>query len=87
MDANAIDEAKSISEVVDIINGAKRSNDTRSSEAMAAQHAWDAAEEAGYITDLDIETHLDFLAEYGAKFHFCAAFEQALALKEKDRKR
>lgn len=87
---NAITEAKSIEQVVEIINESKAGHaseyfggsDTRDAEVMAGQYAWEAAEEAGYTDDASIEAHLEFLADAGAEFDFRAALENAISRKK-----
>ena len=87
---NAITEAKSLEEVVEIINESKAGNssayfggsDTRDAEEMAGQYAWEAAEEAGYTDDASIEAQLDFLVEAGAEFDFSTALENAISRKK-----
>lgn len=89
---NAITEAKSIDEVVEIINDSAAGksaeyfggSDTRSAEQMAGQWAFDAAEEAGYTEDQDIDAQLDFLSGAGANFDHAAALREAVALREND---
>ncbi|WP_299195724.1 hypothetical protein [uncultured Amphritea sp.] len=87
---NAITEAASIEQVVEIINASKAGDvseyfggsDTREAEEMAGQYAWEAAEESGYTDDGSIEAQLDFLVEVGAEFDFSAALENAISRKK-----
>lgn len=87
---NAITEAGSIDEVVEIINASNKGKssayiggtDTRDAEAMAGQYAWEAAKESGYIDDTSIEAQLDFLVEAGAEFDFAIALENAINRKK-----
>jgi hypothetical protein len=87
---NAITEAASIEEVVEIINASADGHateyfggsDTRDAEEMAGQYAWEAAEESGYIDDASIEGQLDILSEAGAKFDFSKALENAISRKK-----
>lgn len=89
---NAITEARSIEQVVGIINAAKEGNsseyfggtDTRDAESMAGQYAWDAACESGYIEEQSIEAQLDILVEAGAQFDFAVALKFALTRRELD---
>lgn len=87
---NAISEAKTIDEVVSIINRCKHDQiseyfggtDTRDAEAMAGQYAYSAALESGFVSDSAIEAHLDLLSEAGAVFEFQTALKNALNRKE-----
>lgn len=87
---NAITEARSIEQVVEIINASAAGHaseyfggsDTRDAEIMAGQYAWEAAEESGYTDNDSIEAHLEFLVEAGAEFDFSAALENAISRKK-----
>lgn len=87
---NAISEAQSLEQVVEIINASKKGesseyysgSDTRDAEDMAAQYAWEASDELGYTDDESIETQLYYLVEAGADFEFSDALEKAIALKK-----
>jgi len=87
---NAITEAHSIEQVVEIINASKAGHsseyfggtDTRAAEEMAGQYAWEAAEESGYTDNESIEAHLDILAEAGAEFDFGIALDNAISRKK-----
>lgn len=89
---NAITEARSIEQVVEIINSAKEGEssayfggtDTRDAETMAGQYAWDAAKESGYTDAQSIVAQLDILVEAGAKFDFAAAVESAVSRKSEE---
>ena len=80
---NAITEAQSIEQVVEIINKAKagRSSDyfggadLRSAEKMAGQHSLEAAQQSGYTDNDSIAAHLHLLAEDGANFDFHIALD------------
>jgi len=48
---------------------------------MAAQWALDAADEAGYTDDNDIDAQLDILAEAGANFDHASAMATAAILR------
>jgi len=82
---NAITEAQSIEQVVEIINTAKEGQasdyfggaDLRSAEEMAGQYALEAAQESGYTDNDSIAAHLDLLAEAGANFNFHSALDNA----------
>ncbi|WP_284211132.1 hypothetical protein [Proteus mirabilis] len=88
--SNAISQAASLEQVVEIINESYNGNsasyfggsDTRDAEVMAGQYAWEAASESGYTSDESIEAHLDILVEHGAKFDFNLALENALTRKK-----
>lgn len=83
---NAITEAQSIEQVVEIINAAGNESateyfggsDTRSAEAMAGQWAFEAADEAGYTENSDIEAQLNILSDAGADFDFSQALADAI---------
>ena len=79
---NAIDQCYSLEQVVETINGAPPNygvaNDTREPEVMAGQYAWEAACEAGYTSNHDIECHLDVLCDAGAVFDYGKAFANAV---------
>lgn len=85
--SNAITEAQSFDQVVDIMNESNQGNsssyyggsDTRSVEDMAGQYAWEAAEESGYIDVENISAHLNFLAEAGVEFDFNVALQNAFS--------
>lgn len=87
---NAITEAQSIGQVVEIINAAGSESaaayfggtDSRPAEAMAGQWAFEAAGEAGYTDNSDIEAQLDILAEAGADFDFSQALADAIGRRE-----
>ena len=84
---NAITEANTLEQVVEIINSDEASEyfggtDLRSAEKMAGQYAWEAAEESGYTDDESIEAHLDILSDAGARFNFSNALNEAIALKK-----
>lgn len=74
--SNAITEANSIGQVVDIINASEAE-----AEVMAGRYAWEAADESGYTDDCSIEAQLDFLVDAGAEFDFGAALENAISRK------
>ena len=87
---NAITEAKTFDAVVDAIN---KSNsgigveyfggyDVREGYEMAGQWALQAAEQAGYTEYEDIEAHLAFLIQDGAKFELWDALHHALSLRD-----
>ena len=85
--SNAITEAKSIEQVIDIINASAEGHyfggsDTRAAEVMAGQYAWESAKEADYTDDASISAQLDYLAEAGAEFDFDAALENAISRRE-----
>lgn len=80
-------ERTSISEVIRDINNAANGemvtyfggSDTRSAEAIAAEYAVEAADEAGYGVDKkNIEAHLELLKEDGANFDSSEALKIAL---------
>lgn len=87
---NAITEAKSIQQVVEIINLSKAGHaseyfggsDARDSEVMAGQYAYEAAVDSGYTDKESIEAQLCFLAESGADFDFGVALEHAINRKK-----
>jgi len=87
---NAITEAQSIEQVVEIINTSKAGHaseyfggsDTREAEIMAGQYAWEAAEDAGYTDDVSIEAQLEILTDAGAEFDFSTALENAISRKK-----
>lgn len=84
---NAITNAASLEQVVEIINANEGSEyfggtDLRSAEQMAGQYAWEAASESGYTDDQSIEGQLEILADAGAMFDFNEALKEAVALKK-----
>ncbi|WP_299194799.1 hypothetical protein [uncultured Amphritea sp.] len=87
---DAITEACSFEEVVEIINSSNRGEssgyfggtDTRDAEIMAGQYAWEAAEDSGYTDDESIKAQLDILVEAGAEFDYSAALENAIGRKK-----
>lgn len=84
---NAISQAHSLEQVVEIINSDEGAayfggTDLRNAEAMAGQYAWEAAEESGYTSDETIEAHLDILRDAGATFEYGDALAQAINLKK-----
>ena len=85
--SNSIKNATSLTEVVDIINDASTGHvegmeGLEFTPAMlAGQYAHGAARDAGYgETEDNIEAHLDFLVEHGAKFDFMAALAHGVAI-------
>lgn len=83
---NAIAEAKSIDQVVEIINASASGkavkyfggSDIRSAEEMAAQYAFECATEAGFGTgESEIEAYLDALVDAGATFDYSEARAKA----------
>ncbi|MEL0637629.1 hypothetical protein V6259_12750 [Marinomonas sp. TI.3.20] len=87
---NAISQAHSLDQVVEIINSDNPAEyaggtDLRSSEVMAGQYGWEAALESGYTSDKTIEAQLDILRDAGAEFDFREALDCAIALKNASR--
>jgi len=83
---NAIVEAHSIQQAVEVINlAAKQSvpyfggTDCRTPDEMAGEYALEAAEETGYTDDASIEAHLELLIAHGARFDVLKAMESAIA--------
>lgn len=87
---SAIEEAKNLGEVVEIINLSADGgtptyfggSDLREPEDMAAEYAYAAAEESGDLTGDSIEAHLELLTEAGAKFDLFDALQKAIQLKK-----
>ncbi|OOF10887.1 hypothetical protein [Salinivibrio sp. PR919] len=88
---NAISEAKTFDEVIEIINASANGEaspyfggtDLREPHDMAGQYAFEAAEESGYLDDDSISAHLDLLQESGARFDYQDALKVALSYKYK----
>lgn len=87
---NAITEAGSLEQVVEIINKSKLGHsteyyggsDSRDAEEMAGQYAWEAAKECDCTSDDNIEAQLDYLREAGANFDFNGALKNAINRKK-----
>ena len=84
--SNAIQEARSIEQIVSIINDQEGSEyfggtDLRTPEAMAGEYAYNAAEEQCNTEDDNIEANLYILADFGAEFDFYGAIEQSKLFK------
>jgi len=74
---NALENCKTTEDVVNLINDEFATDATP--EMVAAEYARTAAIEAGFgITAENVEMHLDFLIEFGAKFNWEAAIRIAL---------
>lgn len=78
--AIALQNAKDINDVVKVINN-KTNDFLFTSEELAAQYAYNAAEEAGFTDKESIEYHLDYLIGQGAKFDFDEALNLIVAKK------
>ena len=82
--SNAIKNAPSIEAVIALVNegtceGMEGIEFTP--EMLAGQYAYEAAKEAGYTEDADLDGQLDILREAGAKFKQDAALAHAIAIK------
>lgn len=86
---NAISEARTLDQVVRIINKSYNGespyyfggSDIREPEEMAAQYAYEAALESGYTIDEEsLEYHLDILVTASAKFCYLTALRLAQKL-------
>lgn len=72
--SQALQNAQSLDQVVAVINGGGTSS--FNNEEIAAQYAWDAAEDNGEgMSTEEIEAHLDVLVEAGAEFDYQEALE------------
>lgn len=87
--SNAITQSQSIDQVASAINAASGpfgveyygGYDMRSPEQMAAEYAYQAAEQAGYGIDADtIDAHLEYLVAAGAIFNRHQAINCAIQL-------
>lgn len=74
---NKLDNCNSIEQVVELINNEFSSDAT--AEMIAAAYALQAANEAGYgVDESNIDYHLDYLKDAGAKFNFNESLTLAL---------
>ncbi|MGP9800522.1 hypothetical protein [Rheinheimera sp. NSM] len=85
----AIENAYSITEVVEIVNAANRDEaiayyggtELRDGDQLAGHYAYDAAKNAGYgMEEADFEAHLEFLRDAGAVFNSTKAVAEAVWL-------
>lgn len=84
--SNSIKNATSLSEVMDLVNGATDGH-VEGMEGLeftpaqlAGQYAHSAAKAQDYMGEAEIEAHLEILAEEGATFDFSAALAHGLAI-------
>jgi len=74
---NALENCQNVGQVVALINDEFATDATP--EMVAASYAQSAAVDAGFdVTEENVEAHLNFLADFGAKFDFAVALKLAL---------
>lgn len=85
----AIENAYSITQVVEIVNAANRGDTSayygvgefKDGDQLAGHYAYDAAKSAGYgMEEADFEAHLEFLRDAGAVFNSIKAVAEAVWL-------
>ena len=76
MISQALQNAQSIEQVVEIINGGGTSE--YSANEIAGQYAFNAADESGYDIDgASLDAHLEVIIDAGAKFDYSSALKEA----------
>ncbi|ODN41114.1 hypothetical protein [Piscirickettsia litoralis] len=92
MISQALQQAQTFQQVVDMINAANNDESipyhggvdcANTGDELAGQYAYDAADEAGYgIDEHNLEAHLELLSEAGAKFDHSKAMAEAMRIKK-----
>lgn len=87
----AIENAHTITQVVEIVNAANRGEaiayfggtELRDGDQLAGHYAYDTAKSEGSgMEEADFEAHLEFLNDAGALFDFSKALAEAVLLKK-----